>query len=1004
MMDGKEFEVVADVVSLLLTPGPTIVTITAEEQLLGECENEEVEEARQKFATVRQELRNFRQQAFEVQRCLGMTLQRSSGSGGLLGDRGAQLQRGAELHAFTVAGDDIVGGAPAAAAAPAPGLDNDVSLTSSADLLPLMTAMRDHLAREALAAAPAGTPTRNTSSADAGHVQSSVYLSRSQPSSPGPTTPSHSRGTSGHHQQQKHHHVAAMYQHRRDSIDVHRDQLTLLFHWVQEQESTTAATYFSTKRTLRESKTAAGKEQVSRAASRVLIQLDRIVWQLCTIERTPFVQAALRGLTFDTHRNRDHSGSAKFTIHRIDIIDATGNLSEGPATPPGVILACWNPDASYEREPVLRVVTTMGVPTRTHTVFEHLDASLHPLSLHLTEQIAVTCWEYFFPKEDSKSRQEAFSQSVGSITGNAVGIGNANVGGGRGRRGSSVVATDAVATMNSLPGGAGGGASGESPMAGASNAYGTSPLASGRSAFSEQRGSPTAATVLNRDGGGGGGGGGGAQRFLLMGDSIPGEDGSNAAYGGFASGGSTPSAAGSSAAGSRAPFRGGGGGAGGSSGPATASAAGGGGGGRKDKQQQQQRQPSGRTRKRFVYVKLNRAHMRITYQGYPIGIKDRILVINSYTCENLDGRWRDLLANVKQKAILSAVWSGLGLQGRKIRELMHGAAPAVPNHQPGIPGEDNRGAKGLLARMGLTPKPRKGDGAVAGQPEMSHEELKALSKRRALFGNQMMKNMGGPLRSIMPASTTGGAAAAGAVKSGGGASAGASPSGSGMSSPRAAVSLAENKTVVSSLPPPGKTAKDSPPLATDDPPQSTEQVPSAQRQDPATTTNANTVSKSTTQQRHAAHAVPVLDLQRPLPPEDPADALGDHENREALLSPLEAGIAAFSTGNTSMATLVESPGRSSRSSTSSPTKKFSLGRANSNAIPGGNTTTQDPVTALLGQAFHQQQTQHGQHSPRHEEEAAAQLLGIPSPQKEGGGTVGGAGKTAKAWMAKMTGK
>lgn len=1006
-MDGKEFEVVADVVSLLLTPGPTIVTITAEEKLLGEGENEVVEEARQKFGTVRQDLRNLRQQALEVQRCLGMTLQRSDGTGGgLLGSRSDSLQRGAELHAFTLTTGGGASRAPAPSAASAPGLDSEVSLTSSADLLPVMTAMREHLVREALATAIAGNPNANpntsgglTAGADAGHIQDSVYLSSSQPSSPGPTTPSHSRGTSGHHHQQQQH-VAATYHGRRHSVDARRDQLTLLLRWVQEQESATAATYSSSKKTLRESKTAAGKEQVSRAASRVLVQLDRIVWQLCTPERTPFVQAALRGLTFDTHRNRDHSGSAKFIIHRVDIIDATGDLSEGPATPPGVILACWNPDASYEREPVLRIVTTMGVPTRTHTVFEHLDASLHPLSLHLTESIAAACWEYFFPKEDSKSRQEAFSQSVGSSSSNAAaGGGNINVGGGRGRRGSTAVATDA---MNSLPG------SGGSPIAGASGAFGTSPLASGRSAFADYRGSPPAATA----GGGAGGGSNassrgqsGVQRSLLLGD-MAGDDGSSAVFGGLASGGSTPSAAASSAA----AFRGGGGGGGiisASSAAAAGAGAGGGGGGMGSKKvKQQQQQPVGRTRKRFVYVKLNRAHMRITYQGYPIGIKDRILVINSYTCENLDGRWRDLLANVKQKAILSAVWSGLGLQGRKIRELMDGAAPAVPSHQSGVPGEDGRGAKGLLAKMGLAPKTRKGEGAVAGQPEMSQEELKALSKKRALFGNHVMKNMGGPLRSGTPASTTGAAAAAatsvgaGAVKSSGGTSAGASPSGSAASTPRISPHT-DGKTVISSSPPPGKTSKDSPPHASHDPPQHAQQLPSAQRQHPTNTTNT-TVTKPITQQRHAAHAVPVLDLQRPLPPEDPVDALGDHQDREPSLSPLEAGIVAAATENTNMTALLESIGRSPRSSTSSPTKKLSLSRADSNTIPrAGSSGTYDSVTALLGQAFHQQQTQHSQHGPRHEEEAAAQLLGIPSPRKQGGG---GAGKTAKGWMAKMTGK
>jgi len=125
------------------------------------------------------------------------------------------------------------------------------------------------------------------------------------------------------------------------------------------------------------------------------------------------------------------AGSAKFVIHRIEIMDASGSLPEGPATPPGIILTVWNPDPSYEREPVLRIVTTMGIPTPTLTVFEHLDATLHPLSVHLTESIAVACWEYFFPKEDSKTRQEAFEKSV--------------VGGGRHRRGSVEASTSGAA-------------------------------------------------------------------------------------------------------------------------------------------------------------------------------------------------------------------------------------------------------------------------------------------------------------------------------------------------------------------------------------------------------------------------------------------------------------------------------------------------------------------------------------------------------------------------------
>lgn len=35
-----------------------------------------------------------------------------------------------------------------------------------------------------------------------------------------------------------------------------------------------------------------------------------------------------------------------------------------PPCPPGVILSVWNPDASWERDDMLRVVANMGVPTQ----------------------------------------------------------------------------------------------------------------------------------------------------------------------------------------------------------------------------------------------------------------------------------------------------------------------------------------------------------------------------------------------------------------------------------------------------------------------------------------------------------------------------------------------------------------------------------------------------------------------------------------------------------------
>ena len=326
-------------------------------------------------------------------------------------------------------------------------------------------------------------------------------------------------------------------------------------------------------------------------------------------------------------------GSAKFIIHRIEIIDATGNLPEGPATPAGVILTCWNPDGSYEREPVLRVVTTMGVPTRTHTVFEHLDTSLHPLSLHLTESIAVACWEYFFPKEDAKMRQEAFTQSVGSSVG----------GGGRNRRGSVPADQSRIGAHNSYAGentaaaaAAAAAAAGSSSMPSPMGSRGVSFTSGGEYPGASSR-HPSAA------GGVSGGGGGGSGLFRSSGSSHSQKAGHNSLgettdfsgldpgaglLGHSPSGASTPSA-GSTAGGGgnsmrssfgRSGASGGGGGGVGTSAAAAVQSVGGGSnvGGTALVEKRGNTHTSGRGRKRFVYVKLNRAHMRITYQGYPM--------------------------------------------------------------------------------------------------------------------------------------------------------------------------------------------------------------------------------------------------------------------------------------------------------------------------------------------------------------------------------------------------
>ena len=382
-MDGREFEVIADVVGLLLTPGPHIETVADEGKLLLESENEDVEDARQLFAVVRQQLVGLRAEALEVGRCLGLDLKRSRGSRyNPLNEQQQQQQQqrggGAEIHSFRASVSSASTAAPlddgaAATTMSAPeilmptssagggvrprgsgsiinevataGGENidhpstnttrsstllsttrevggdgttdgggGVSVRGSADFLPVLTAMREHLAGEAISVATTTTTTTTSiisSATDTHHFYAST--STHLPAAEKRTATqqrggSNSSGISG---------AAARLssQHRRQTEETRRDQLTLLLRWVQDQEAGALATYERIKATLLAVKAAAGKQQVSRSASRVLVQLDRIVWQLCTPEKTPFVQAELHGLTFDRHRNRDHSGRVLIVIY-----------------------------------------------------------------------------------------------------------------------------------------------------------------------------------------------------------------------------------------------------------------------------------------------------------------------------------------------------------------------------------------------------------------------------------------------------------------------------------------------------------------------------------------------------------------------------------------------------------------------------------------------------------------------------------------------------------------
>ena len=90
------------------------------------------------------------------------------------------------------------------------------------------------------------------------------------------------------------------------------------------------------------------------------------------------------------------AGTSKIVVQHIEIRDATGSLDSTPGTPPSAILVPWNPDESWKRDALLRVNAVLGAPTRTHTVYEHVDVMVHPLGVNLVESIASSFWVWFF--------------------------------------------------------------------------------------------------------------------------------------------------------------------------------------------------------------------------------------------------------------------------------------------------------------------------------------------------------------------------------------------------------------------------------------------------------------------------------------------------------------------------------------------------------------------------------------------------------------------------------
>lgn len=86
------------------------------------------------------------------------------------------------------------------------------------------------------------------------------------------------------------------------------------------------------------------------------------------------------------------AGSSKLVIQRLDIKDTLGLVGEAPGLEPGMIVSAWNPDEGWERDALLRVNATKGVPTLDLTVWELVDVMVHPLGVHIVQHVANSLW------------------------------------------------------------------------------------------------------------------------------------------------------------------------------------------------------------------------------------------------------------------------------------------------------------------------------------------------------------------------------------------------------------------------------------------------------------------------------------------------------------------------------------------------------------------------------------------------------------------------------------
>lgn len=131
-------------------------------------------------------------------------------------------------------------------------------------------------------------------------------------------------------------------------------------------------------------------------------------------------QETLSTFTMFTNKSGTTScgaGSSKLVIQTVEVKDRAGLVGEAPGLEPGMIVSAWNPDESWVQDALLRVNATKGVPTLDLTVWSLVDVMVHPLGVHIHQQVANSLWVRSLTCCVTTGQAKAVPRSIPAIAG-----------------------------------------------------------------------------------------------------------------------------------------------------------------------------------------------------------------------------------------------------------------------------------------------------------------------------------------------------------------------------------------------------------------------------------------------------------------------------------------------------------------------------------------------------------------------------------------------------------